>query len=137
MLPLHITLINTAAAHGMRCWTEFQKLDLTKGQPKVLSRLLICEGSFQKELADYCKVSPATMTVILYNMEKNGLIRKEKDTVSGGKRAYRIYLTELGTKKALAVDQIVWEIEDECYKGFTKDEKELLIQLLEKVTANL
>jgi DNA-binding MarR family transcriptional regulator len=40
------------------------------------------------------------MTVLLNNMEKQDLIRKEAKLVSGGKRAYCIYLTEKGKEIA-------------------------------------
>lgn len=137
MTPLHVALIDAYNAHRNTSWIGFQKIGLTKGQPKVLSRLLSCEGAFQKELAEYCSVSPATMTVILHNMEKRGLVRKEKALVSGGKRAFRIFLTELGIEKAIAVDQVVWDVEAVAYSNFTEEEKDQLTHLLGKVTDNL
>lgn len=45
------------------------------------------EGYLQKDLAARCHVEPATMTIILTNMEKMGYIRRETAHVSGGKRA--------------------------------------------------
>lgn len=131
------SLIKASSAHEKSCWAEFQKLDLSPGQPKVLSRLRYQEGYLQKELAAFCGVEPATMAVLLANMEKKGLIRKETTHVSGGKRAYRIYLTEHGKELAEKVDAMVGEVEEKSYQGFTEEEKEQLTTLLERLAENL
>jgi DNA-binding MarR family transcriptional regulator len=112
-------------------------LDLSPGQPKVLSSLRFQEGHLQKELAALCHVEPATMVVLLSNMEKRGMIRKEVDHVSGGKRAFRIYLTEEGRRLADRVDQIVEGIEEKGFAGFSEEEKDQLITLLGRMTENL
>ena len=77
------------------------------------------------------------MVVLLSNMEKRGMIRKEVDHVSGGKRAYRIYLTEEGRRLAEQVDRVVEEIEQKSFAGFTEEEKDQLITLLGRMTENL
>jgi len=51
-------LVKAASAHERSCWVEFQKLELSPGQPKVLSRLRYQEGYLQKELAAFCRVEP-------------------------------------------------------------------------------
>lgn len=134
---LIVALIKASSTHQKSCWTEFRKLDLSPGQPKVLSRLRYQEGYLQKDLAALCHVEPATMVVLLSNMEKRGMIRKEVDHVSGGKRAFRIYLTEEGRKLAEQVDRIVAEIEQKSFEGFSEEEKDSLIMLLDRMTKNL
>ncbi|MCH5273535.1 MAG: MarR family transcriptional regulator [Lachnospiraceae bacterium] len=134
---LHAALIETSAAHEKSSWAEFRKLNLSPGQPKVLTSLLYKEGYLQKELAEFCHVEPATMAVLLANMEKKGLIRKEITHVSGGKRAYRVYLTQLGRHLAEKVNAVVCEVEERGYRDFTEEEKEQLTVLLERVTKNL
>ena len=91
---LHEALIGCYTAHKRYCVQQFQNLNLTTGQPKVLYILLNNEGYLQKELAQRCHVEPATMTSLLNNMIKKGLIYKNIVYVSGGKRAYAIYLTK-------------------------------------------
>ncbi|MDD6034814.1 MAG: MarR family transcriptional regulator [Lachnospiraceae bacterium] len=134
---LMVALIEASMAHQKSCWAEFRKLDLSPGQPKVLSRLRYKEGYLQKELASLCRVEPATMVVLLANMEKKGLIRKEIDHVSGGKRAYRIFLSDEGRMLAEHVDRIVEEVEEKCFTGFSEEERAQLILLLERMTDNL
>lgn len=133
---LIVALLSASAAHQKSCWTDFRKLDLSPGQPKVLSRLRYQEGYLQKELAALCHVEPATMVVLLSNMEKRGLIRKEVDHVSGGKRAFRIYLTEEGRRLAHQVDLVVEEIEERGFAGFSEEEKDVLISLLGRLAEN-
>ena len=41
------SLTEAGAAHRKSCWVEFRKLDLSPGQPKVLSRLRYQEGYLQ------------------------------------------------------------------------------------------
>ena len=134
---LIVALLSASAAHQKSCWGDFRKLELSPGQPKVLSRLRYQEGYLQKELAALCHVEPATMVVLLSNMEKRGLIRKEVDHVSGGKRAFRIYLTEEGRRLAEQVDRVVEEIEEKGFTGFSEEEKDQLISLLGRLTENL
>lgn len=134
---LHVALINTYSAHRRCSFKEFQKLNLSTGHPKVLSILYQKEGYLQKDLAKRCNVEPATMTSLLSNMEKKGLISKEAVYVSGGKRANAIYLTETGRHMAVKVNQIVDDMEAISFKGFSDDEKQLLINLLDRIWSNL
>ena len=134
---LIVALLSASAAHQKSCWGGFRALDLSPGQPKVLSRLRFQEGYLQKELAALCHVEPATMVVLLSNMEKKGMIRKEVDHVSGGKRAFRIYLTEEGRRLADQVDRVVEEIEEKSFAGFSEEEKDQLVTLLGRMTENL
>ncbi len=134
---LIVSLLSASAAHQKSCWAGFRALDLSPGQPKVLSRLRYQEGYLQKELAALCYVEPATMVVLLSNMEKRGMIRKEVDHVSGGKRAFRIYLTDEGRRLADEVVRVVDEMEEKGFAGFSEEEKDLLICMLGRLAENL
>lgn len=134
---LHTALIGCYAAHKRCCFQEFQKLNLTTGQPKVLSILFHNEGYLQKELAARSHVEPATMTSILANMLKKGLIYKEMVFVSGGKRAYSVYLTELGREMAIKVNKIVDNMEELGFQDFSNFDKQFLLELLNRVRTNL
>lgn len=134
---LHIALIGASSAHKKASMHEFQKLNLTTGQPKVLSVLHQKEGYLQKELAARCHVEPATMTSILNNMSDKDLIYRKQVSVSGGKRAYSIYLTEKGQQVANQVQDIVNKLELQSCKGLTDDEKDTLLSLLNKLQRNL
>ncbi len=134
---LHAALAEASGMHSRRSRQEFQKLDLSYGQPKVLEYLLDNENCPQNKIAEQCAVEPATMTVLLRNMVNKGLIIKKAIRVSSGKHAYGISLTELGREKALRSIEIILELEETSYKGFSEDDKDKLIELLERVTENL
>ena len=134
---LIVSLLSAAAAHKKSCWAGFRELDLSPGQPKVLSQLRYQEGYLQKELAALCHVEPATMVVLLSNMEKRGLIRKEVDHVSGGKRAFRVFLTDAGKDLADRVNRVVETNEEKGFSGFSEEEKDQLISLLGRLSDNL
>lgn len=134
---LHEALIGCYTAHKRYCFQQFQKLNLTTGQPKVLSILFNNEGYLQKELAQRCHVEPATMTSLLNNMIKKGLIYKNMVYVSGGKRAYAIYLTKDGYDMALKVNKIIEDTEVISYQDFNNKDKQLLMDLLKRIQSNL
>lgn len=134
---LHKALIFSSAAHRKACRSEFQRLNLSDGQPKVLSVLVENEGYLQKDLAKRCHVEPATMTSILANMSKNGLVRKEIEHVSGGKRAFAIYLTDKGREIAEQVNEIVQSAEEKAYEGFSDEERRLIVACLTRLGENL
>ena len=77
------------------------------------------------------------MTVLLKNMEKKGLIRREKVLVSGGKRAFQIFLTEKGREMSDKVYAHVEELEEISFSGFSDEERLMLFDLLGRVTKNL
>ncbi len=134
---LHNALLETMGIHSKQARQDFMKIDLSAGQPKVLTYLLEHEGCQQSELAINCSVEPATMTVLLRNMSKSGLIQKKAKHVSCGKRAYSIYFTDLGREKANKAQEFINDLEEKSYKGFTEEEKDTLILLLQRIVDNL
>ena len=134
---LFLALMETQAAHWELSRKGFQELDLPNGQPKVLYILQAVEGCVQKELARICKIRPSSMTVLLEKTEQNGYIYKETAKVSGGKRAFCIYLTEEGRSLAAKITDLVECLEEKSFQGFSEEEKQTLFCLLDRVTKNL
>lgn len=135
--PLHLILANASLAHQKKCRQQFQAMNLSDGQPKVLSILSDHEGVVQKELASICHVEPATMTILLKKMQSDGLIEKTPVSVSGGKRAFRIYLTDKGHQMSAAVNQIMEDAQVLAFSGFSDKERADFLQLIERLTKNL
>lgn len=134
---IFLALLETSSAHAELSRNEFYKLTLTDGQPKILYILRRQDGYVQKELAKICGIRPSTLTVLLSKMEKSNLIRKEREIVSGGKRAYKVYLTNEGKDMADKVEDIVEKMEERSFKGFSPDEKNQLLKMLGRVSDNL
>lgn len=134
---LHVLLIGASAAHKKMSRHSFQELNLTEGQPKVLSILRGMQGCQQKELAEACHVEPATMTVLLRNMEQKQLIYKERRLLAGGKRAFGIFLTEHGQRMSDEVMRVVAQLEEISFAGFSEEERAEFLRLFAKLADNL
>lgn len=137
LMQYHIELIRLSAAHRKFSVSQYLEFGLTTGQPKVLSILLEQEGYLQKDLARKCGVEPATMTSILTNMMSKGLIQKKTVYVSGGKRAFAIFLTDQGRELAKKVDAVIDEAEEKSFEGFTPEQKQQFISMMHKISRNL
>ncbi|MBO5354162.1 MAG: MarR family transcriptional regulator [Lachnospiraceae bacterium] len=134
---IFLTLMDTQKAHWNRSRKGFQELDLSDGQPKTLYILRVMDGCVQKELAKACDIKPSSMTVMLDGLERKGYVRREETRVSGGKRAFRVFLTKEGREMAERVFQLMETIEEECFQGISEEEKQQLFALLRRVRENL
>ncbi len=134
---LFLHLLELSAAHTKCRYEIFRNLNFSDGHPKILYILRSKDGLLQKELAEICKVTPPTMTNLLSKMGKNDLIYREKVHVSGGKRGFRIHLTEAGKKKADIVYNEFEILEKRCLQNFSDEEISQLFSLMERVTQNL
>jgi DNA-binding MarR family transcriptional regulator len=134
---IFLALLQTSGAHWEHARKGFQELGLSDGQPKVLYILKRSEGCVQKKLAQLCQIRESTMTVLLTKMEEKGYIYKETLRVSGGKRAYGIYLTEQGRELSDRLVELVDRLEELSFEGFSREEKEQLFSLLDRVKSNL
>ena len=134
---LFLALMETQAAHWNLARKGFQEMDLSDGQPKVLYILRVMEGCVQKELAEACQIRPSSMTVLLDKMEKQGRIYREEKKVSGGKRAYAIFMTEDGWQLSERIHELVEELEIKSFQGFSEEEKQQTFSLLAHIRENL
>jgi len=132
-----LKLLETSSTHRQKSREGFRKLNLTDGQPKILYILYIKDGHTQKELARLCKVRESTLTAMLGKMEKKGYIYKEKTIVSGGKRAFLIFLTEMGKEKGREIMDLVNRIDKTSLDGFSEQEIDIFYDMLGRVTENL
>ncbi|WP_024621077.1 MarR family winged helix-turn-helix transcriptional regulator [Metaclostridioides mangenotii] len=121
--------------HFIRSHNELEKLGLYPGQPQILLSLSKRDGQSQRELAEIRSVKPSTNTVMLNRMEKAGLIEKRKD--SEDQRITRIFLTAKGSGVCHKLKELQKELEEESFKGFSKEEKIVLKRLLIQMIDNI
>ncbi|WP_400163462.1 MarR family winged helix-turn-helix transcriptional regulator [Brevibacillus sp. TJ4] len=107
------------------------KYEVLPGQPPILLRLLKEDGMVQKELAEEIYIKPATLTVTIDRMEKVGFVIRQPDPQD--QRISRVFLTEKGRTAALAVREVMRELELKCFEHFSEEEKELFRSMLTKV----
>ena len=110
-------------AHRSYNTRYYASLGLTSGQPKVLNVLFEEEGYLQKDL--------------LAKMEKQDMIKKETVYVSGGKRAYAIYLTDHGRRLAHQVSDKAAQADRIALEGMSPEEASQLISLMQKARKNI
>ncbi len=132
-----LALLGAYSAHGEASREIFNDLGLTEAQPKILYILKFNEGIVQKDFAQLCSIKPSTMTVQLTRLENDGMVRKEVCYVSGGKKAYRVYLTDRGRKIADSLIERIDRLEAISFGGFNEEEKKQLLSMLERVENNL
>lgn len=108
---------------------------LTSGQPKILDYLMHHDGAIQKEIAVFCHIEPASLTVILNGMENKGYITRQTD--NGNRRALHVYLTPSGREYACRLQQEFAEIEAHMLEGFSASECREFQNFLERIYENM
>jgi len=113
---------------------ELKDYNIGKGQYIFLNALYKQEGISQEQLSDYLKIDKGTTAKAIKKLEEEEyVIRKidEKD-----KRAYNLYLTEKAIRIKPAVRKAMKDWRDILYSGFTEEEKELALSLVERMGKN-
>ncbi len=132
---LHLILMRVIRLHHSRTQSLLDNTGIYPGQPPLLFELFKKNGRSQKELADSLKVKPATINVTIKRLEKTGFILRKNDEKD--QRMTRIFLTDKGQNICNELLRINKQIEEECFYGFTIEEKVLLRRLLIQVKENL
>ena len=89
----------------------------------------------QKELANKLNITPASVSVIVNQMESEGLLIRIPDEKDG--RKINLLLTEKGQSLVSKVRNSWSKIQDEITNGLHESEKATLLRLLQKVEKNL
>ncbi len=132
---LYYIFLEVIRFHYYRTHVLLEEIGVYPGQPPMLFILNQEDGLSQKKLANKLKIKPSTITVMLKRMEKANLIVRKKDVKD--QRVSRVYLTEKGKKVCEDTIKVVKQIERECFKDFTEEEKETLKSLFLKMKNNI
>jgi DNA-binding MarR family transcriptional regulator len=89
----------------------------------------------QKDLANKLNITPASVSVIVNQMESEGLLIRIPDEKDG--RKFNLLLTEKGQSLVSKVRNSWSKIQEEITNGFHESEKATLLRLLQKVEKNL
>lgn len=114
---------------------KLQQYDLTGSQLSVLFQLWEKDGLTQKEIQEKLHIKPASVSGLVDTLSSKGFIVRKQDDEDA--RIKRLYLTNEGLKlKNLCVD-VVEETEIAITKGFSEDEKVILMSWMKKLYKNL
>lgn len=112
-----------------------ESLDLHFGQPPVLFALWSEDGQTQTDLGRKLALTPATITLTLRRMERDGWVVRRQD--SRDMRVSRVYLTEKGWSVQNKVKEILSTVESNTFDGFTEADLDYLRNAFLKIKANL
>ena len=108
------------------------------GQPLILNILSKRQDGTidsQKELARLLRVSPATVTVSLKSMERDGYVKKLSN--ADDLRCKPITITEKGRKAAQLIDEVFETLDHGMYRGFSAEDLALISGLYRRMIDNL
>lgn len=108
------------------------------GQPAILSILSRQDNgtiASQKELAKRLRVSPATVTVSLKSMERDGYVRKLSNAED--LRCKPISITEKGMMAAKLIDQVFETLDRGMYREFAPEERIAISLFYHRMIDNL
>ncbi|WP_206732066.1 MarR family winged helix-turn-helix transcriptional regulator [Halarcobacter ebronensis] len=131
----HKLMVENHLLFTKKVYEQLADRELSSGQPKILEYLYEHNGSVQKEIALACIIEPATVTSLLYRMEKSGMI--ERKTQDGNRRSLYVFLTEKGKEEARYVKKAFNTLSNLALNNFTNKEKEQFIEYLVRVNKNL
>lgn len=103
-------------------------------QSRILILLLEAETMTQKELTNRLGIQPGSVSEVLGKLESSNLImRTPSDT---DHRTTNIHLTQTGIELAQIAAKRRKERHQQMFSSLSEDEKDTLIQLLEKINAD-
>lgn len=109
-------------------------LGVHTGQGAIISALGEIGPCSQKDLAEYRRVSAATISVMLRRMEKSGLVIRSQS--EDGKHN-DISLTEQGEALCLALSQDMVGEPERIFAGMSEEDKQAAQRIFQKISENL
>ena len=102
---------------------------------RILSLLTSNKKYSQKELAKRLRISPATVTVSLKSMERDGYIKKHVS--ADDLRCKPISITEKGRQAVKVIDEVYDALDHSMYRGFSPEEMEMISGFYRRIIENL
>ena len=122
--------------HSLLCQSRIRPLAIQPAEHMLLMRLAR-EGDMpsQKELAQKMELSTAAVAVSLKKLEGGGYIARCPD--KDDSRVNRITITEKGKETVKRSHAIFAALDTEMFAGVTREEIDLCMATLEKLTENI
>ena len=132
---LGFLLKDTTRRYTRRFEERAQAFSLTLAQCRALLHLENNEGVSQKRLSELTELDPMTLVRILDRMETDGWVQRRFDPTD--RRAHTLWLTPKSKPVLEHIARLVTETRAETLHGLSNEERAKLIELLERVHANL
>lgn len=134
-ISFHYMLMASHMELQKQVFTQLKDTDLTPGQPKILDYLMHKDGVNQREIADCCRIEPASVTAILGGMEQKGLIQRKP--VENDRRTLQVRLTERGRQLGKQVQMIFGQIENKLKADIPPAEWDAFLIIFKRVYEHL
>ena len=121
--------------HRINIHKQASKNGLYFGQPPILEYVANHKHCTQREVADFMKVSPASIATSVKRMQKAGLL--EKMTDDSDLRYNRLKITEKGKELTNKCRKDFDKVDAQMFSGFSNEECEQLYGYYERMIKNL
>lgn len=128
-------LTQTCKAYRRSIGEALSGLGLRTGQDQILLALLREDSQRLGELVERLNVAPPTLSRALDRMERDGLLRRSRDTDDA--RSFRVHLTEEGRALREPVEDCWRGIEHQTLSSLSPEEHLLFRRLLLRVHDDL
>lgn len=115
--------------------TFIRDRDLSQAQGFALGYLAENPGAIQRDIAQMTRTTAASVSSLLQGLEARGLI--ERRTEGGDERSKRVYITPAGADLIDGFQDAVAATEETILAPLTAAERDTLMTLLRKITAEL
>jgi DNA-binding MarR family transcriptional regulator len=95
--------------------------------------LILAKGLSQKHLQDLLGIDKSVMVHLIDDLEKRGLA--ERHSLPDDRRTNIVFLTPSGAEAVAVLGAAAKRVEDDFLSPLTKEQRDLLNQLLQTVTA--
>ena len=132
---LGFLLKDASRRYSRRFEERAQALSLTLPQCRALLYLENNQGVSQKRLSELTELDPMSLVRILDRMEADGWVQRRFDPAD--RRAHTLWLTPRAKPVLDHIAQLIAETRAEALQGLSSEERSKLLELLERLHANL
>lgn len=125
----------TSYLFGAYVCRELDRIGMRYSYRNILKPLMENDSLTQLELVNITELKAPTISLTLRNMERDGLVRREKN--DSDRRETHVFITDKGKKMYAKVLTALDKAEKAMLKGLTEKELKALRATLEKMSANL
>lgn len=128
-------LYDAHLAYRKKVAYKLMQYGLKSGNLRILTYVSDHPGCLQKDIAENCDVETSTLSTVLSNMEKKGLVERKR--FEKNNRSNSIYISEKGKKIADDAHMQLNFASDIAFKDFTPKEIDEFRSYLKRVINNL
>jgi DNA-binding MarR family transcriptional regulator len=133
-IPVDVAIWRVGHLHRHLVTLRLESLGLYRGQHRLITTLGNIDGLTHSELAESLRISNATVSKMVQRMEQHGFVERCQD--QNDQRISRVFLTEKGHSIHQQMDKMFVQLQKDELEGFSDEEVDQLMVLLEKLNAN-